>query len=182
VWRVEPRHRPRLDDEVLEDLVERRAEMDLAVGVRWSVVEHEARRPAPSSPDLSVHVHRGPPRERLGLGCRQVGLHREPRAGQVQRVFPVGHRISVDCTEKGPDPLRDRPFARRGGGDGGYRTTTWKLPRLSFRVSSLTPSRRRPVSGATIIFWLPIANGLPLAPIRPISAPARTFRIGAFGA
>ena len=38
VRRIEAGHRLRLDDEVLEDLVERRAEMDLSVCVRRAVV------------------------------------------------------------------------------------------------------------------------------------------------
>ena len=43
VRRIEARHRSRLDDEILEDLVEGRAEVDLAVRVRRTVVQHELR-------------------------------------------------------------------------------------------------------------------------------------------
>ena len=49
VRRVEARHRPGLHDEVLEHLVQRRAEVDLSVGVRRTVVQDELRaRPAAS--------------------------------------------------------------------------------------------------------------------------------------
>ena len=41
VRRVEARHRPRLDDDVLQDLVERVADVDLAVGVGRPVVQDE---------------------------------------------------------------------------------------------------------------------------------------------
>ena len=114
VGRVEAGHRSRLDDEVLEDLVERRAEMDLPVGVRRTVVEDELRASLPRRADLPVEVHRRPSRERLRLGGRQVGLHREPRAGQVERVLPVGHAISCNCTAKKAGRPGGRPaFARR---------------------------------------------------------------------
>ena len=44
VRRVEPGHRSRLDDEILQDLVHRRADVDVAVGVGRAVVQHELRR------------------------------------------------------------------------------------------------------------------------------------------
>jgi hypothetical protein len=44
VRRVEPGHRARLDDQILQDLVERRAEVDVAVGVGRAVVQDELRR------------------------------------------------------------------------------------------------------------------------------------------
>ena len=91
VRRVEPGHRPRFDDELLEDLVERRAHVDVAVGVRRAVVQHELRRAGPARANLPVEVHRGPPGERLGLARRQVRLHREVGARQVDGVFPLRH-------------------------------------------------------------------------------------------
>ena len=95
VGHVEAGHRPRLDDEVLQDLVERRAEVDLAVGVRRTVVEDELRRAAALLANLPVQVHRLPARERLRLGRLQVGLHRKTCARQVDRVFPLGHKPSI---------------------------------------------------------------------------------------
>ena len=44
VRRVEAGHRSRLDDEILQDLVQRRADVDVAVRVRRAVVQHELRR------------------------------------------------------------------------------------------------------------------------------------------
>jgi hypothetical protein len=93
IRRVEAGHRSRLDDEVLENLVQRGAEVDLPVRVRRTVVEHQLRRPGARRTNLPVEVHRRPPRQRLGLAGREVRLHRKPRAGQVQRVFPVRHAI-----------------------------------------------------------------------------------------
>jgi hypothetical protein len=109
---VESGHRARLDDEVFEDLVERRAQMDLSVRVRRAVVQHVLRRPAPAFTDEPVQVHGCPPRKRFGLAGRQIGLHREPRPGQVQCVFPVGHLVlwSVNCTlERWAPPKRSNP-------------------------------------------------------------------------
>ena len=46
VRRVEPRHRAGLDDEVLQDLVQRVADVNVAVGVRRTIVQHVLRRAA----------------------------------------------------------------------------------------------------------------------------------------
>src|SRR5262249_30016773 len=46
IWRIEARDRARLDDDVLEDLVDRVAQVDDAVRVRRTIVQHERRTPA----------------------------------------------------------------------------------------------------------------------------------------
>jgi hypothetical protein len=91
VRRIEARHRSRLDDEILEDLVEGRAEVDLAVRVRRTVVQHELRSAVAAFGDLPVEIHRLPAREPLRLGRLQVGLHREVGPGQIDGVLPLGH-------------------------------------------------------------------------------------------
>ena len=91
VRRVEAGHRPRLDDEILQRLVERRAHVDVAVGVRRAVVQHELGQAAALRLNLPVQIHRGPPGERFGLGPRQARLHREFGARQVDGVFPLRH-------------------------------------------------------------------------------------------
>jgi hypothetical protein len=91
VGRVETGHRPRFDDEILQRLVERRAHVNVAVGIRWAVVQHELGRAAALRPNFSVQIHRRPPGERFGLRPRQAGLHRELGARQVDRVFPLRH-------------------------------------------------------------------------------------------
>ena len=90
---VEPGHRARFDDQLLQNLVERRAHVDVAVGVRRTVVQHELRRAGAALANLAVEVHRGPARERLGLAGRQIRLHREAGPRQVDGVFPVGHLV-----------------------------------------------------------------------------------------
>ncbi len=114
VGRVEPGHRPRLDDEVLEDLVEGGADVDVAVGVRRTVVQDEARGAPPGLTDARVEAVRLPARQDLRLGRRQVGAHRKVGARQVDGVFPLGHG-SPHCTRAGePDPAAGRSRAAAG--------------------------------------------------------------------
>ena len=87
-------HVVRLDDQVLQDLVERRADVDLAVGVWRAVVQQEDRGALARGANLPVQVHLVPAGDGLGLGRLQVGLHREGGPGQVAGLFPVGHRCS----------------------------------------------------------------------------------------
>ena len=94
VGRVEAGHRPRLHDEVFEDLVEGCPEVNLAVGVGRAIVEDELGCTAAPCADLTVQVHRFPSRDGLRFSGLQVGLHRKTCAGQVYRVFPLGHKPS----------------------------------------------------------------------------------------
>ncbi len=94
---VMPEHGAGLDDEVLEDLVQGRAQVDVAVGVGRAVVEDE-RRAAGGGPlleDPLVEAVGVPLLDGLGLLLGQRGLHGEVRARQVQRALDirlVGHR------------------------------------------------------------------------------------------
>ena len=93
VGRVIAGHRPRLDDEILEHLVQSRAHVDVAVRVGRTVVQDELFFTLAARFDLSVQIHGGPPRERLRLARRQVRLHRKVGARQVDGVFPLRHRV-----------------------------------------------------------------------------------------
>ncbi len=90
VGRVEAEHRAAPDHAVLQDLVHRRAEMDVAVGVRRAVVEDELGAPRARGADLRLQVHRVPGGETLGLPAREIRLHGEVRAGEVERALVVG--------------------------------------------------------------------------------------------
>ena len=92
VRRVVPGHRPRFDDEILENLVERRAQVNIAVGVGRAIVQDEFRRPGAARPDLPVEVHGRPAGERLGLARGQVGFHGKVGPRQVDGIFPLRHR------------------------------------------------------------------------------------------
>ena len=91
VRRVEAGHRSRLDDEILEHFVERGAHVDVAVGVRRTVVQNVFLLPFPARLDFSVQIHGGPARERLRLARREVRLHRKMGPRQVDGVFPLRH-------------------------------------------------------------------------------------------
>src|SRR5713226_8649043 len=98
VDRVEAEHRARLHDEVLEDLVEHGAQVDVAVGVGRAVVEDPERPVGGGLAQALVDPELLPPLEHLRLGLLQVGLHREGRFRQVQRGLVVhdreGHGIT----------------------------------------------------------------------------------------
>ena len=91
VRRVEAQHVVRLDDEVLEDLVERVPHVDLAVGVRRAVVEQVFLRALAGGANLAVEVHLLPAGDGVRLSRLQVRLHREGRPRQVAGVFPIRH-------------------------------------------------------------------------------------------
>ena len=118
VRRVEAGHRLRLDDDVLEDLVDRVAEMDRAVGVRRAVVQHERRPALGLRADARVQAIGFPARQGVRLALGQVAAHRELRRGQmdggfvalvVQWLVLVAHAgaRSVVCIDCG-DPNRRR--------------------------------------------------------------------------
>jgi hypothetical protein len=89
VGRVETRHATASDHDVLEDLVEGGAQVDVAVGVGWTVVQDEERPSLPGRPHLIVEVLPPPGLEPLGLRLWQVGLHREVRLRKIERGLEV---------------------------------------------------------------------------------------------
>jgi hypothetical protein len=89
VGRVEAQHLPAAADDVLQDLVERRAGMQVPVRVGRPVVEHE---PVPAGRGLAqppVEPHPVPPLGQRRLALRQGRLHREGGARQEDGVAVV---------------------------------------------------------------------------------------------
>ena len=88
VGRVEPVERARLDDDVLENLVDGMADVNGAVGVRRSIVQHETR-PATGTPRGSSRRSRRSSHSFTirGLALREVRLHGEVGLRQVDRLF-----------------------------------------------------------------------------------------------
>src|SRR5690606_21699312 len=72
VGRVEAREVLRLDDDVLEDLVDRMAQVDRAIGIRWSVVQHEQRPSRRVFAQLCIQALALPAIERGWLALGQV--------------------------------------------------------------------------------------------------------------
>ncbi len=79
-------------DHVLVDLVQRGADVDVAVRIGRAVVEDEFRPPARGLPDLRPEVHLVPARQDLRLPLRQVAAHREggPRQEDGVAVVALG--------------------------------------------------------------------------------------------
>jgi hypothetical protein len=63
--------------------------MDIAVCVRRAVVKHEHRPPGAGTPNLSVKIDFFPARKRLRLVLCEIGLLRELRARQVDRLLQI---------------------------------------------------------------------------------------------
>src|SRR5262249_18530707 len=65
------------------------ADVDVAVGVRRAVVEHEARLAGTRLLHPAVELHVVPARQDLRLPLRQIGAHRELGARQIERALVV---------------------------------------------------------------------------------------------
>ncbi len=112
VGRVVPAHGLVLHDEVLQDLVERRPHVDVAVGIRRPIVEHEHGAIGTRLERAAVDIDLIPEPQPLGLPRGQAGPHRELRLRQVHRalvVDRVGHpRASSHTTRRRRRPKRTK--------------------------------------------------------------------------
>ena len=81
VGRQVPLHALALDDEVLEDLVQGGAQVDMPVGIRRAVMQDEGQESFPLFQDLAVEAHLLPLFDDLGLFLGERRLHGEGRSG-----------------------------------------------------------------------------------------------------
>ena len=93
VRRVEAGELFALDDDVLEDLVDRRADVDRGIRVRGPVVQDELRPPATGDADRLVDFPLLPVRDPARLAPGEIAAHGERRVGQIQRRLVIGLRI-----------------------------------------------------------------------------------------
>ena len=107
--RAKTRHRFRFHDQILEDLVQRGAHVDIAIRERRAVVQDEKRRVFPRVLDAPVKPRALPLRQPRRFAGNEVRLHREIRLWQEQSVFVI-HR-AVRIFRKGR-----RAYARAGAG------------------------------------------------------------------
>ena len=141
VRRVEPGHRPVLDDDVLQDLVDGMADVDVAVGVGRAVVQHEARASGARLADRLVDLALLPFLDPAGLA-----LARDRRASGTP--YPAGSASS--CSRFW---YRQACVSLRVGDDswecGGRVSAT--QTRASPRNAQTMPARRRhrPESGGS---------------------------------
>ncbi len=111
IGRIETRQGAGLDDDVLEDLVDRMAQVQLAVGVGRAVVEDEFRAPGTGRANLLVQPHGAPLLQSLRFPLGQAGLHRKVRAGQVQCVFVITHSSIASKRHCRPSQARAFPMS-----------------------------------------------------------------------
>ena len=76
---------------VLESLVDDVAKVEVTIGVRRSVMQHERRAPFRHLPQAPIDALLLPLLRPLRLAFREIAAHRERRVGQIQRVFVVSH-------------------------------------------------------------------------------------------
>ena len=91
VGRVHALQGTRLDDDVLQDLVDGVPEMDVTVGVGRAVVQDVARAPLARLAQLLIEPHLLPCPDHLRLPLGQVAAHGKLGLGQIQRVFVISH-------------------------------------------------------------------------------------------
>ena len=89
VYAVAARHVLRLDEDVLDDLVERGAQVDIPVGIGGTVMEDVGFPPFRVLADPFVDAHPFPAGEHLRLPLRQVGLHRKLGLRQIQCILVI---------------------------------------------------------------------------------------------
>ena len=77
IRRVEAGQRLALDDDVLEDLVHRMADVDVAVRIRRAVMQDEFRFALLGRADLLIALLRLPARHHLRLAFGKIAAHRE---------------------------------------------------------------------------------------------------------
>ncbi len=80
-----------LDDNVLQDLVDRMADVDIPVCIGRAVVQDEFLPPGAGLSDLSVEVLALPGRQPVRLALGQIAAHGEIRFRKIQRFFVISH-------------------------------------------------------------------------------------------
>ena len=102
---IEPAHLERAGDHVFQDLVERMADMDIAVGVGRAVMQHIFRTSGGGGAKLVVKPHLLPAGNQFGLLLGQAAAHRKfgfrqiERLGIVECVVGIGHGVAIFWAE-----------------------------------------------------------------------------------
>ena len=91
IGRIEAAQGLALDNDVFENLVDRVADMNIAIGVGWPVVQYELRSVLSQLAQFGVQVDVVPVFQRFRLPTGKIRLHREPCLGQIQGVLILTH-------------------------------------------------------------------------------------------
>ena len=110
---VEACHLRRAVDDVLQHLVQRVADMDVAIGIGRAVMQDELRPSGGLRPQPVPQAHPVPARQPIGLALRQVAAHREVGLRQDHRAAIVaggwglgriGHGCGSRAVRRGRKP------------------------------------------------------------------------------
>src|ERR1035437_9097051 len=108
VRRAETTERFVFDDDVLENLVQRRADVDIAVGEGRAVVQDEFFFARARRLDFFVKLRAFPFFQTFRLARDEVGLHREIRAREIQGVFVRGRHFRTQTLAAGKMSVNER--------------------------------------------------------------------------
>ena len=89
IRRIKPEHRARLDDQIFQDFIERRAQMDISIRIRWAIVKDKFVGAGAGLADQCIEIHLGPFFQARGLSLWQVRLLRKLRLRQIYRLLQV---------------------------------------------------------------------------------------------
>ena len=84
IGRIEASQLLGFDDDVLQHLVDGMADVNIAVGIGWAIMQHELGAPGAGRADRVIEVVRLPLRQALRFPLGQVAAHREGGVGQIQ--------------------------------------------------------------------------------------------------
>ena len=93
IARVVTVQRAAFDDDVFQNLVDRMADMNVAVGVRRAVVQHKGWAALTGFADFLIQTVLPPLLQHLRFALGEVAAHRKIGVGQVKRGFVVGHGV-----------------------------------------------------------------------------------------
>ena len=107
---VKTRQHFALDDDVLENLIDRVPEVNITVRIRRAIVQDEFRSPLRSGADCFVHLFLLPLAHPVRLALGKIAAHRERRIGEIQGFLVISHGLPMNC----PHALQSiRAYSRR---------------------------------------------------------------------
>ena len=99
IRRIETVEGLRLDDNIFQDLVDRMADVNIAVGIRRTVMQYETLVAAFTGfTDALIETALFPFGEHVRFAFRQITAHRERRIRKIQCAFVISHVCSVSKT------------------------------------------------------------------------------------
>ena len=137
-------------DNVFEDLVQRRADVQMAVGIGRPVVQHELRAPSRHLTQFPIEVKTPPARQNVRLPLRQFRLHGKVGARQEDGRLVIHELFPVQRGQAPAARARDKPAAS---------TRRWRAcaqsasicARKAARPSNFFSGRRNSTSSASIV-------------------------------